>query len=186
MNTLESERLILRNWQISDLDNLHEFASNKKVADLAGFRIRNNKDDSLKLLQRFINDSNNPLLKVELKELDKVVVWAIELKELNKVIGWIELCEATCDPLKEKFRYSKEIGFTLAEEYWGQGLMPEGIQLILNYLFNEEEIDYIMCSHFIHNSQSEKVIKKCGFKFYLEDDNEKYYCLTKNTMDEIK
>ena len=108
--------------------------------------------------------------------MDKVVVWAIELKELNKVIGWIELCEAS----KEAFKYSKEIGFTLAEEHWGQGLMPEAIQVVLNYVFNEEEIDVIVCSHFIYNSQSEKAIKKCGFEFYLEADNEKFYCLTKD------
>lgn len=179
MKTLESARLILRNWQISDLDDLHEFASNKKVADLAGFKIKNNKTDSLNILQRFITDSNDSLWEIELKKMDKVVVWAIELKELNKVVGWLELCEATCAPLKEKCSYSKEIGFTLSEEYWGQGLMPEAIQLVLNYLFNEEEIDCIVCSHFIYNSQSEKAIKKCGFKFYLEDDTEKYYCLTK-------
>lgn len=81
-----------------------------------------------------------------------------------------------------KLIYIKE-RLNLSEEYWGQGLIQETIQLIINYLFNEEEIDCIICSHFIHNIQSEKAIKKCGFKFYLEDDNEKYYCLTKNTMD---
>ena len=57
--------------------------------------------------------------------------------------------------------------------------MPEAIRRIISYLLNEEEIDDIVCSHFINNSQSEKAIKKCGFKFYLEDNNEKYYRLSK-------
>lgn len=61
MMVLESERLILRGWYISDLDDLHEFTSNKKVADLAGFKVRNNKEESLQLLQRFIIDSNDSL-----------------------------------------------------------------------------------------------------------------------------
>ena len=182
MKTLKSDRLILRNWNISDLEDLHEFVSNKKVADLAGFKIKNNKEESLRLLERFITDSDDSLWEVELKELDKVVLWAIELKELNKVVGWIEVCEAK----EETFRYSKEIGFTLAEEYWGQGLMIEAIGRVLDYLFNEEEIDAVVCSHFINNSQSEKAIKKCGFKFYLEDDNEKYYCLSKDAIVKIK
>ena len=186
MKTLESERLILRNWKMSDLDDLHQFASNKKVADLAGFKIKNNKEDSLKTLQSFIANSNDSLCGVGLKELDKLVVWAIELKELNKVVGWIELCKATCEPSEETFKYSKEIGFTLAEEHWGKGLMPEAILRIIKYLLNEEEIDAVVCSHFINNNQSEKAIKKCGFKFYLADDNEKYYCLTKDAPDKIK
>lgn len=183
MKTLESERLILRNWDISDLDDLHEFASNKKVSDLAGFKLKNNKEDSLKNLQMFITASNESLGKNELKELDKLVFWAIELKESNKVIGWFEMCKATCAPAEETFKYLKEIGFTLSEEYWGQGLMPEAIGRVLNYLFNEEEIDAVVCSHFIYNNQSQKAITKCGFKFYLQDDEEKYYCATKDAID---
>lgn len=41
MRTLKSERLILRRWYILDLNDLHEFTSNKKVADLAGFKVGN-------------------------------------------------------------------------------------------------------------------------------------------------
>lgn len=158
MKTLESDRLILRSWNIKDLEDLHEFASNKKVADLAGFKARNNKDESLKLLQRFIIDSNDSL-------------WAIELKEENKVIGWIELHE----PIDKTFVNSKEIGTTLSEEYWGQGLILEAIDKVINYVFNEEENSIVVCSHFISNTQSEKAIKKCGFRFYLEADNKRHY-----------
>lgn len=167
MKTLESERLILRNW---------------KASDLAGFRPKTDKEDSFKNLQKFIAESDDLLWEVELRELDKLVFWAIELKELNKAVGWIELCETECKLENRNFKYFKEIGFTLAEEYWGQGLMPEAIRRVLNYLFNEEKIDAVLCSHFINNSQSEKAIKKCGFKFYLEDQEEKYYYLTKNVI----
>lgn len=60
--------------------------------------------------------------------------------------------------------------------------MPEAIRSVLNYLFNEVEVDAVLCSHFINNNQSEKSIKKCGFKFYLEDQEEKYYYSTKNII----
>ena len=43
MRILESNRLILRPWKISDLDDLHEFMSNEKVANLAGFSVRTTK-----------------------------------------------------------------------------------------------------------------------------------------------
>lgn len=178
MKMLESERLILRNWKVSDIDDYHEISSNKKVSDLAGFRLKTSKEDSFKNLERFIAASDDSAWKEKLKELDQLVFWAIELKELNKAIGWFELCEGTWKPEEEDFKYTKEIGFVLAEEYWGQGLMPEAIKRVLDYLFEEEEIDAIVCSHFINNCQSEKAMKKCGFKFYSQDDEEKYYYVT--------
>ncbi|AQR94045.1 GNAT family N-acetyltransferase [Clostridium saccharoperbutylacetonicum] len=174
MRSLESDRLILRNWRISDLEDYHEISSNKKVSDLAGFRLKTNKVESLNTLEKFIAVSDDSKWEMKLKELNQLVFWAIELKEISRSIGWFELCEATWKVEEEKFKYAKEIGFVLGEEYWGQGLMPEAIKLVLNYLF-EEGIQVVMCSHFINNSQSEKVIKKCGFKFYREDDEEKYY-----------
>jgi ribosomal-protein-alanine N-acetyltransferase len=175
MRNLESDRLILRNWRISDLEDYHKIASNKKVSDLAGFRLKTNKVESLNTLEKFIAVSDDSKWEMKLKELNQLVFWAIELKEISRAIGWFELCEATWKVEEEKFKYAKEIGFVLGEEYWGQGLMPEAIKLVLNYLFEEEGIQAVMCSHFINNSQSEKVIKKCGFKFYREDDEEKYY-----------
>ncbi|KGE17656.1 GNAT family N-acetyltransferase [Paenibacillus wynnii] len=186
MKKLESERLILRDWNVSDLVDFHEISSNEKVSDLAGFRLKTSKEDSFKNLEKFIAASDDSTWKVKLKELDQVVFWAIELKELNKVVGWFELCEASCKPEQERFKYAKEIGFVLTEEYWGQGLMPEVIKRILIYLLNEEEIDAVVCSHFINNYQSEKAMEKCGFKFYLEDDEEKYYYVTKHAIDKIK
>lgn len=180
MKILESERLVLRDWKISDLDDFHVISSNKKVSDLAGFRLKTSKEESFNNLKKFIAASDNSNWKVKLKELDQVVFWAIELKELNKAVGWFELCEASCKLEAESFKYAKEIGFVLSEEFWGKGLMPEAIKQALSYLFIEEEIDVVVCSHFKNNNQSEKVIKKCGFELYLEDDEEKYYYASKN------
>ena len=163
MNNLVNEKLILRNWKVSDIDDFHEISSNKKVSDLAGFRLKSSKEDSFNNLERFIAVSDDSKWEVSLKELNQLVFWAIELKEVNKAIGWIELCEATWKPDNEGFKYAKEIGFVLSEEYWGKGFMPEAIKTVLNYLFNEEEIDAVVCSHFIDNCQSEKAMKKCGF-----------------------
>jgi len=108
MKILESERLILRNWKISDLDDFHAFSSNKKVADLAGFRLRTNKEDSFKILEKFIAVSDDLSWEVKLKELGQLVFWAIELKELNKAVGWIELCESTCKLEEGNFKYSNK------------------------------------------------------------------------------
>ncbi|WP_321994276.1 GNAT family N-acetyltransferase [Clostridium butyricum] len=54
MNIFESKRVILRPWQISDLDDLHEFMSNEKVTSLAGFKVKKNNNESLRILNQFI------------------------------------------------------------------------------------------------------------------------------------
>ena len=115
MRILEGNRLILRPWNSSDLDDLHEFMSNKEVANLAGFNVKNSKEDTLKILKQFIIDSSNSL-------------WAIELKKNNKAIGCIELHKY----IEGIDKNSKEIGFVLSQRYWGQGLMPEAIKLVLH------------------------------------------------------
>ncbi|WP_283624404.1 GNAT family N-acetyltransferase [Clostridium butyricum] len=163
MKILESKRIILRPWQISDLDDLHEFMSNEQVARLSGFKVKRNKGESLRILKQFIIDSSDSL-------------WAVELKNNNKVIGWVELHEYPNRINKN----SKEIGCVLSEKYWGQGLVPEALKEVISYGFNEERLKFIICSHFLNNNQSKRIIEKCGFN-YVEVSNEKaYYCMLKN------
>ena len=163
MKILESNRLILRPWKISDLDDLHEFRSNKEVANLAGFNVKNSKEESLNILKQFIIDSYNSL-------------WAIELKNINKAIGWIELHKYS-EGIDKK---SREIGCVLSQKYWGQGLMPEALKQVLNYGFNEEKLNSIVCSHFATNNRSKRVIEKLSFKYVKASNNKIYYCLNKS------
>ncbi|WP_026896232.1 GNAT family N-acetyltransferase [Clostridiisalibacter paucivorans] len=165
MKILKSNRLILRPWKFSDLDDLHEFTSNKKVANLAGFNVKNSKDESLNILNQFVIDSSSSL-------------WAIELKNSNKAIGWIELHS----PTEGTDKNSKEIGFVLSQKYWGQGLMPEAIKQVISYGFFEGKIDSIVCSHFTNNVQSKRVIEKCGFKYIIKNNDKLYYRLNKSNL----
>ncbi|NRT64138.1 ribosomal-protein-alanine N-acetyltransferase [Clostridium saccharoperbutylacetonicum] len=73
MRNLESDRLILRNWRISDLENYHKIASNKKVSDLTGFRLKTNKVESLNTLEKFIAVSDDSKWEMKLKELNQLV-----------------------------------------------------------------------------------------------------------------
>lgn len=163
MKILESDRLLLRPWKISDLDDLHEIMSNKEVASLAGFNVKNGKEDTLNILKQFIIDSSDSL-------------WAIELKNINKAIGWVELHKY----LEGEDRNSKEIGCVLSQKYWGKGLMPEAIKEVIYYGFNEEKLESIICSHFVHNNQSKRVIEKCSFKYDKKHGDKIYYHINKS------
>lgn len=65
--------------------------------------------------------------------------------------------------------YPKIIGYVLSKDYWGRGLMPEAVNRVIRFCFENEKYDYLMCSHFVVNHQSKRVIEKSGFRFVKEN-----------------
>ena len=62
--------------------------------------------------------------------------------------------------------YGREIGYVLSKDYWGQGIMPEAVTAVINYLFNDLNLDFLTCGYYEFNNQSKRVQEKCGFKPY--------------------
>lgn len=60
---------------------------------------------------------------------------------------------------------SCEIGYCLAKEYWGQGIMTEAVAEIIRYLFSEVGFHRITSKHDVLNPASGMVMKKCGMVF---------------------
>lgn len=150
---IETERLILRPFKQSDLDDFYEYASVEGVGEMAGWKHHENKEKSQSILDLFINE-------------DKT--FAIVLKENNKVIGSLGVEEYGMEQaLSEFFDYQgREIGYVLSKDYWGKGLMPEAVKAAIDYLFNVQKLDFLTCGYYEFNNQSKKVQEKCGFKPY--------------------
>lgn len=74
--TIETDRLILRAWKETDLDDFYEYASVEGVGEMAGWKHHESIDVTKKILQSFISEKN---------------VFAIVYKENNKVIGSLGL-----------------------------------------------------------------------------------------------
>ena len=58
--------------------------------------------------------------------------------------------------------------FVLSKDYWGQGLMPEAVNTVVEYLFNRQFYDFLVCGHFLTNEQSRRVQEKCAFVPYCK------------------
>ena len=150
---IETKRLILREWNLNDLDDLFEYASDPDVGPRAGWSPHQNKEESLKILNRFINGKKT---------------FAIMYKENNKVIGslGVELYDLE-EKLTEFYHYQgRSIGYVLSKDYWGQGLMPEAVTSIIDYLFNVLHYDFLTSGYYDFNDRSRRVQEKCGFKPY--------------------
>jgi ribosomal-protein-alanine N-acetyltransferase len=90
------------------------------------------------------------------------------LKENNKVIGSLGVEKYGMEEvLSEFFDYQgREIGYVLSKDYWGSGIMPEAVVAVIDYLFNDLELDFLTCGYYDFNRQSKRVQEKCGFKPY--------------------
>lgn len=150
---LETERLILRQFNENDLKDFYEYASVDGVGEMAGWIHHENIEKSKEILNLFINE-------------DKV--FAIVYKENNKVIGSLGIEKYGMEDKLDEFKYlyGREIGYVLSKEYWGKGLMPEAVKCVIDYLFNELNLDFLTCGYYLFNNQSKRVQEKCGFKPY--------------------
>jgi len=149
---LKTERLILRPWKLTDLDDFYEYASVDGVGQMAGWLPHENKEVSIEILNDFMEGRKTFALEFNGKAIGSLGI------EKYKEVEVPEFDHLACC----------EIGFVLSKEYWGQGLMPEAVQEVIHYLFEDVRLDLILCSHFLKNRQSAKVQEKCGFKFYQQ------------------
>ena len=146
---LKTERLTLRPWRESDLADFYEYARVDGVGQMAGWMPHKNMDESRAILSRFMEGRKT---------------FALEYR--GKVIGslGIEFYNEKDYPEFAALA-GREIGYVLSKDYWGQGLMPEAVNAVIRYLFEVENLDFIICGHFERNARSRRVIEKCGFRY---------------------
>jgi len=157
---LETDRLTLRPFEEADLQDFYEYASVPGVGEMAGWPHHTSIEDSKVILDIFLEQKN---------------VFAIFHKADKKIIGSVGLHNHhTWVEDDERFNHlrCKEVGYVLSKAYWGLGLVPEAVKAIIEYGFDTLGLEAFTCCHFLENSQSRRVIEKCGFVFVKED---KYY-----------
>ena len=103
---IETQRLVLRPFKESDLDDFYEYAKVEGVGEMAGWKHHESKSFSQEKLSSFIA---------------KDKTFAVCLKESEKVIGSLGVEEYGMeDKLSEFDGYNgREIGYVLSKDYWG-------------------------------------------------------------------
>lgn len=150
---LETDRLILRAWKETDLEDLYEYASVDGVGQRCGWLPHKDREESERILGMFIEGRKT---------------FVLELKENGKAIGSIGLEARDADIDIPEELQGREIGYVLNKDYWGRGLMPEAVKAVIDFCFKELDFDWLTCGHFVWNNQSRNVVEKCGFRFIKE------------------
>lgn len=152
---LETERLILREWQDTDAQSLYEYAKDPAVGPIAGWPIHTSIEGSRKTIKDILAIPET---------------YAVCLKEDNKAIGSISLKigkESSLDlPDNEG-----EIGFWLGVPFWGKGIIPEACEALIGHAFSDLKLENLWCGYFEGNEKSRRVQEKCHFRYHHTNEN---------------
>lgn len=138
----------IRKWQIEDAENLALVINNKKIQD--------NLRDGLPYPYTVENAKEyiNSMLSA-----DKDETYAFAITVDDKAIGSIGVFR--CNNIH--FR-SAEMGYYIAESYWGKGIGTIAVEQTCRYIFENTDIIRIFAEPFVYNTASCRILEKAGFQ----------------------
>ncbi len=148
---LKTERLLLRPWRESDLQDFYEYARVDGVGQPAGWQPHRSIDESRDILDMFIREKKTFALEYQGKAVGSLGIETYE--------------EARYPELDLADRRGREIGYVLSKDYWGRGLMTEAVRAAIRWLLDDVGLDFIIIGHYTRNDRSRRVIEKCGFRY---------------------
>lgn len=140
---------VLRPWRLSDAKDVAAAANNPKIA--ANLRNAFPSPYTLADAERFVQDCVS-------KEGEQQLARAVMIE--GKAAGSIGVFVK--DDVYEK---SAELGYWLAEEYWGRGAMTAAVRQVCREAFRRFGILRIFAEPFADNQGSRRVLEKAGFAY---------------------
>ena len=146
---LETERLILRKIQEDDAEDVFGYAKNPEVAKYTTWEAHKSLKDTKIYINWVIGRYKN----------DETGDWVIQLKETGKIIGSLGFAQL------DLHNSCGSIGYALGKEYWGRGIATEAVKRLIQFGFEEMELNRIDAVHIPENEASGKVMQKSGMKY---------------------
>jgi RimJ/RimL family protein N-acetyltransferase len=146
---MEKIGVSLRKWTMKDTSDLVEVINNKKLLDnlREGIPFPYTENDAVE----FINTTLST-------EKDRQYAFAVTYND--KVIGGISVFRKD-----NVHRLTAELGYYIAEPYWGRGIMTEAVRQMCVYVFENTNIIRISAEPYAFNKASCRVLEKAGFQF---------------------
>jgi len=148
MQILETPRLSLRYFTIRDQDFLMPILGDPKVMEFSIIGVHNPKQIRQFIEQRLLSYLERGF-----------GLYAIIHKQQQKLIGYCGFFVQQINENKEV-----EIGYRLAQQYWGQGLATEAAEAVLAYGKQKYQFKRFVCLIEPANVRSVKVAHKIGME----------------------
>ncbi len=140
---------MIRKWKLTDAKDIAVVLSSKKIHDNLrdGLPYPYTEQDGIDFISSMLSANE-----------DETFAFAITLDD--KVIGSIGVFRQ-----KNIHRQTAEMGYYIAEAYWGKGIVTDAVKQICEYVFRNTDILRIYAEPFAYNSGSCRVLEKAGFQY---------------------
>ncbi len=156
---LETDRLILRQFTMDDVDNLTTLDGDPDVMHyITGGRPTPREEIETDLLPWFID---------YYRKFDGYGFWAAIEKSTDDFIGWFHFRPQPDAPKDEP-----ELGYRLVKTAWGKGYGTEGSRALIDKGFSEFGVQRVIATTMTVNKGSRRVMEKSGLRlvrtFFME------------------
>jgi len=135
----------LRPWSYKDLDSLVQYANNYQIA----------KNMADQFPYPYTPEMGKTFIAFATQQQPYNIL-AIEIN--NEAVGGIGI-----HPQTDIQRKNAELGYWLAEPFWGKGIITNAVRQMVDYGFKNWDITRIFARPFGTNIASQRVLEKAGF-----------------------
>jgi RimJ/RimL family protein N-acetyltransferase len=140
---LETERLALRRPTLADVKAITHLANDRRIAE-----------NTRRLPHPYLQDHAIEFVRA-LADDPRETVFLIENNFVP--IGVVGIDWRRQD--------NPELGYWLGVEHWGQGFGTEAARAVIDFTFEEFEVEYLISGARVANPSSRNILEKCGFQW---------------------
>lgn len=158
MKILETKNCILRPVTLDDTKDLYEYYSISEVVKFLPVKTHKTILDTQNFIKSFFINNY---------QKGNIGHYGVVLKKENKIIGNVGFNNIS------KYAKHGEIGICINPKYWGNNLALELGQVLIDYGFNELNLEYIYAITYEDNIYSQKALKNLNF-IHEKDFNKRF------------
>src|SRR5262245_56052836 len=147
---IETERVLLRGWEPSDVEAVFVYASDPEVPCYVAFPRSRSLDDCRAFLVGFVADHYRD------HELDYCIC---DKREPAQALGGLGVY------WRSKPHRVMELGYVLRRSAWGHGFVPEAGRALVRPAFATTDVERIYAPIFAPNAKSRRAAEKMGLDF---------------------
>lgn len=140
---LETERLMLRRPTLADVKAIARLANDRRIAENTR-RLPHpySLDDAIEFVRATANDNRGTVFLIE-NDFVPIGMVGIDWREPDL----------------------PELGYWLGVEHWGRGFGTEAARAVIDFTFEEFDVEQLMSGARVTNPSSRNILEKCGFQW---------------------
>jgi RimJ/RimL family protein N-acetyltransferase len=140
---LETERLMLRRPTLADVKAIARLANDRRIAENTR-RLPHpySQDHAVEFIRATAADNRGTVFLIE-NNFSPVGMVGVDWREPD----------------------APELGYWLGIEHWGQGFGTEAARAVIDFTFEEFELEHLMAGARVANPSSRNILEKCGFQW---------------------